>query len=919
MEEDSKVWLGLGEDQIDQSLFLTNAANNIQSYVQSKPWSNKRKQSFLNAYNAIMQTGVTGATNDTGQWQLTTQSQLDPTGLSNRDQEMLGDAAYFILQQMQGVTPRSSESEDSNKQKTKFVGATAFDNWVSNNVFGGRQYSRAQDWNVLDERDTTTGKRGVANRLSRMKDYLTQFRNTLNDNDWDYTDNPTGKNAAEVQARLDRAIAALTGKTEVDQDIIDSLNALGINYRDWFDNGLGEDSGKKDKNGNPLTWQEWQEQQAADAKLKAEADAAKLKAQNEAIKANPWSTYALTTFNRNMKGWSDRDFADKIGTDSASLTAALNDLSGRMGNLTPDEQSMLYGAFRSSRIPKQQVSKEIYNILKRSKRYAGQPISRFSQIPGVDGIVMDNITGQLIYPKNGVNIGESGDWLKGLSDTEKDNKYLEESGKKWTASEKAQAVGIAADILSVVDPEYLTASGLALVGSAARTTARSLDPRTKGFSLGRLKDEVLDYGLSFVGGLPIAGDASLLARAVINMRKVAPWIGAVVAGYNSPKAYSAWQKLSKNWDPKELNVDDWQALGSVFMGVAGIKGSIKGNRITKASGKRVTENSVEVRVKQSDGTFKNQKVKLSEQSAKELKNKFKQAKSDEEANKILREHINGDSELKTQIGETKLEDIHALSSNKLRSNIPSEKFRSSRGVESTERFVSNSGQELPLPTGWRDKIAQHNIRMNQKYGIGQGERQSFNLFGNPYKKYYGETPTNSTQQASSAETNTSETPTNTAKESVSRLTPEEVNRLHQNIKGSKKFLNKGWQKKNFNGVVAETPLGVGSKFTFDTGSGKIQFEIAPNKELLINGEKSGIFQGGKSGNREIGKRISKVIEDFNKKIMSDQNISVAKKREHIKSMGQKLIDLKKAGFFNKQGGKLKSTNQIISEFLKNQK
>jgi len=39
----------------------------------------------LNAYNAIMQTGVTGATNESGQWELTTTNPLDSSSLSNQD------------------------------------------------------------------------------------------------------------------------------------------------------------------------------------------------------------------------------------------------------------------------------------------------------------------------------------------------------------------------------------------------------------------------------------------------------------------------------------------------------------------------------------------------------------------------------------------------------------------------------------------------------------------------------------------------------------------------------------------------------------------------------------------------------------------------------------------------------------------
>ena len=84
MEDNNKTWLNVGNNQIDQSLFLTNAANNVNSYVNNKPWSEQRKQSFFNAYQALMSTGITGADNSSGQWELTTQSPLDESHLPPR-------------------------------------------------------------------------------------------------------------------------------------------------------------------------------------------------------------------------------------------------------------------------------------------------------------------------------------------------------------------------------------------------------------------------------------------------------------------------------------------------------------------------------------------------------------------------------------------------------------------------------------------------------------------------------------------------------------------------------------------------------------------------------------------------------------------------------------------------------------------
>jgi len=45
-------------------------ANDVQNYVNSQPWSSKRKQKFMTAYSDIMNRGIQGASNETGQWRI---------------------------------------------------------------------------------------------------------------------------------------------------------------------------------------------------------------------------------------------------------------------------------------------------------------------------------------------------------------------------------------------------------------------------------------------------------------------------------------------------------------------------------------------------------------------------------------------------------------------------------------------------------------------------------------------------------------------------------------------------------------------------------------------------------------------------------------------------------------------------------
>lgn len=936
MEEDNKVWLGLGEDQIDQSLFLTNAANNIQSYVQNKPWSNKRKQSFLNAYNAIMQTGVTGATNDTGQWELTTQTQLDPSGLSNRDQEMLGDAAYFILSQMQGVTPRETSTEESAKEKTKFVGATAFDNWVSNNIFGGREYSRVQDWNVLDERGSD-GRRGVANRLSRMKDYLVKFRETLNDNDWDYTDNPTGKNAAEVQARIDTAINALNGKTEVDQDIIDSLNALGINYRDWFDNGLGEDSGKTDANGNPLTWQQWQEQQTEDAKLKAEADAAKLKAQNEAIKASPWSKTLIHKYSNPT--WNANEFANQLG--DRNLIDVLNEYASKMNQLNSGQRKFVHSAYRSG-IPKVQISDEEYNILKRIQSFKNAPKSRFSKIAGVDGLIYDNSTKTLLSPAQ-IDENSSKDpneWIhsqssKVLEDqtknisAEKRKKYLASHKGGLTSAEWEELASIGFDIASIVDPEMVSSAGLALTGSGLRHHAMRQQPG--GPSTSDKWWQAADYGLSILGSIPVLGDAALGARAINNLKKAIVPLGIVMAGANVPQAAkAAYNKVVKG---KDLTIQDWRAIGAVLTAAVGYG---RGRQMSKrAEALRRTGGGTSKTIK--EGSVKTDKGEikgLSEKTTKELQQSFKKAGNNNEAKtKALRDHPEVQAKAKEQ--GIKLEEASINTESSLRNRGP-KVLRETPEITTTSRSEGVSGErratlramsEFNRNHGWlaRKGLAEQDwiFRHTGGYESAPQEKGWFKSLWNDIRRSewdeFGKKSTQgSTPQVSEASKTVEKANTRVTKRETP-LSEKEAKELKENVKSwrqeYKNILN---TRKNEGRNYEWSKHDVGTdklKSSVKIGNKNINIEVGSDGILVINGEKTNINGFGPhtkdSGKRAVRQRIKETV------LQAIKQERVKKNTAEFEKTIQELRKLKAAGFL-KQGGNI-NLDTTISNFLKNQK
>ena len=934
MEEDNKVWLGLGEDQIDQSLFLTNAANNIQSYVQSKPWSAKRKQSFLNAYNAIMQTGVTGATNNTGQWELTTQTQLDPSGLSNRDQEMLGDAAYFILSQMQEVTPRGTTetTEEPSKEKTKFVSATAFDNWISNNKFGGREYSRPDDWNILDERDATTGKRGTANRMERMKQWLTEFRDSLNDNDWDYTDNPTDKNTAEVQAKINAAINALDGKTEVDQDVIDTLNALGLNHRVWFDNGLGEDSGKTDANGNPLTWQQWQEQQAEDAKLKAEADAAKLKAQNEAIKASPWSKTLVHKYSNPT--WNDNEFANQLG--NRNLIDVLNEYASKMNQLNSGQRKFVHSAYRSG-IPKVTISDEEYNILKNTPAFRNAPKSRFSKIAGVDGLIYDNSTQSLLSPLSMGGESSSVDpneWIHGQSSEvlkEKTKNTPRGQGIQLTAKDKADLSAIAMDFAALIDWEPYSAGTLGVAAGVTRSVA-NWDKDRFWKSLGTSAFDVGTGALSF---LPVAGDTINGYKIIKGFKAVAPLMAGVFAVGSFPEAKKAWDKIDFEHpmdSAKKLTPEDYRALFNVVQGLmtgrAHIRGNLAQRRVLQHTGHNVSNSrlqrlgitktevktEVEVPTLRTKVNGKEVDFELDKSTQKELENLFNKHKGNREA--AIKEYGNNHPEFKEKLKKAgldvdnmKAEDWEVIKSNSLVNK--GREYLGKYGRKTSDSFGTTSKTSQSKTNDFEEWLAGRSNWNKFKYGSNRTMRQiaearGINTVKSPESEVEKASRTAEKAQASvtKRETPLSEKEAQELKENVKSWRQE-----YKNILNTRKSegRNYEWSKHDVGTDKLKSSVKIGNK--------NINIEVGSDGVLVINGEKTNINGFGPhtkdSGKRAVRQRIKETV------LQAMKQERVKKNTAEFEKTIQELRKLKAAGFL-KQGGNI-NLDTTISNFLKNQK
>lgn len=269
------VYLNYGSNQIDQQAFLDAAANNVQQYVNNQTWSAKRKQKFLNAYSDIMSKGIIGANNSTGQWAVDLNSNIDLDSMDKKDQEMYHEAAYYILQQMKGITPREQQEEEKKSDLPVFNNdyfTEQFQGYIGNQLFGGRNWDRNTDWNVLDEADKY-GIRGTNNRAEKLASMLEGYRDSLKEEDLNFEGSPfTDLN--DFKTKVNNAIDQLRNGTW-DQNDVDALNQIGINPETYMSTGANDMNPE-----GTMTRQQWKEaleKQEAD-KLAAEQKDAQAKA-----------------------------------------------------------------------------------------------------------------------------------------------------------------------------------------------------------------------------------------------------------------------------------------------------------------------------------------------------------------------------------------------------------------------------------------------------------------------------------------------------------------------------------------------------------------------------------------------------------------------------------------------------------------
>ena len=582
---DNITYIPYGQDEISQQDLQTALANDLPNFMNKYKWLQKPKnqEKFLKAYDDIMK-GFTGATNEGGRWSINTSNVINTESMSPKDREIYEHAAYYIQQQMAKMTPKAKTEEAKKEDLTPFNFQESFGKQLLN-LYGGDPKifgDSEQGWNSLDARGAN-GLRGTEKRKEEMAKQLDLYRQELaNGKDYNF-EGTSFKNKQDALTKLQKAIDALRNTPNDESDDLPAFSALGLNYRNFFSNGGNEELILED--GTKTTYSQYN--QAQKKKLEQEAAAKAELAKQQQV--NQWK--AFRTF----------DFSYLNGrplTSEESNTNYLNQLFAK-GKWNGDESSQIVQAFKIAEqngllVP---LSQEEQNKL--GSTWA----NRKKHLRKIDGIetplYYDTVSKQFkLFHNNDVKKSSFQDVLDknnpkvkkeqdALAKKMAQDKYL--SNTEWTPDKTRELIGIAADVASVINPEPISAAGLALTGTGLRTWNRIFDE--DGFTLSDAGHTLLDTGLSALGAIPIVGDAALSARILGKLQKASGWLGAIFAAGSVPQAAkAAWNKVVNGQD---MTVDDWRAVGNVIMGFTQARRMALNNSAGKVIQREeaVTENS----------------------------------------------------------------------------------------------------------------------------------------------------------------------------------------------------------------------------------------------------------------------------------------------------------------------------------------
>ena len=917
MEEKEIKYIPYGTDEIDYNQFITNAANEVQNYVNSQSWSNKRKESFLNAYQNLISQGITGASNDTGIWRINHSGDIPLETLSKRDREMYGEAAYFLRQQMSRITPRKKEEEKKKEDLDKFDFLDSFHKQLLEPYSGNPNLfaDQEQGWDSQDKRQSN-GLRLTTERRKSMQNALRNYLKNLDEKEYNFEESPF-KDKEDVKNKIQKAIDALD--TESEEDDLPAFNALGLKYRTYFSNG-GNDVYGTTSDGKQVTYQQYYENQQKEAqeKAKTEAEAKKQAAYNNTLFFN-------RVTNSKMLGQNPQSLKQKYGTSQQLRQALYQYSQGDIRSLTPDQLSEIQGAYRY--LAKNPIDNKLLKQLQSSSsgRYAGAASNRFRKINGIDNLIWDNLAGQVIQINNRQQQqaiqSQPDDLFKGVqSQQDKEKEYLNSKIPGITNAEWKELSAIGLDIASIINPEAVTGSLMSL--GAADLRRRAKNDSNPNWDLGDYFWQGVDYLTGALGGLQVAGDLVLGAKTMATASKAIPIlrkmarVGAWADMYHLYPALEA--TTNKLLNGEELNVEDWRNIGQGIRGLVSHGRLNRGNRaerrVLEKSGQNVTPenisslrgkvqnysqklgftrtkptNTSEVSIIKATVNGKESEIEISPNAKARIQEKVQKAGNSAEArNKAVKEVLESEGKVKAS-DKIEVETPSSILDGKFRPNW----IGTSRNLFGTKQVNSQQGNDV-----FNDYISGNRSYWDRyKYGSNaelKGIYNRLNISNNQVSKPSEEgTP------------KTTETKSNWSQEKIDKY-QKNLEQMENSFLNRSKYNPSSKSQKKIDLSKNVSP----EKYSLADGK---QLELSINDGILnIKGPDGINISQRISDQLQIKKVVSDIIKNYNNSIGRSSATIKRFSKEYIES----LKELRRKGYLFKQGGTIENLDTEIKEILK---
>ena len=862
MAENEITYIPYGQDEISQQDLMTSLANGVESYLGSKRWAKKDKyrQAWLNAYQDIINNGLTGASNESGIWTVNQKNPIDLNSKSNTEREMYQDAAYYIQQKMAQMTPRKKEEEKKKEDLEKYGN---FGTNLMNQILKGYGNNSElfkdseQGWDAQDARGAN-GLRGTEKRRAAMIKALSDYRDSLNDKDFNF-EGTSFKDKADLQTKIQAAIDALG--TDEETDDLPAFNALGLPYRAFFNNG-GNDIYGTTEDGKQVTYKQYYENQQKAAQEKTAAEA----------KARYNNTLFINRVtNSKMLGQNAQALKAKYG-DNNSLFAALQGYSQKdIRTLSPEEQSEVQGIYRY--LAKDPIDNNLLKQLQGSSSglYKNSAPNRFRKIKGIDNLIWDSVAGQVIQintrQQQQALQNQPTDLFEGVQTSEeKQNTPISKEG--WTSADSADVVSMIGDLVSL--------GGLwaNIGGTATSLTADIYSDYTRGKNTWDiLKGVGANLGWGLAGMLPGAKSTKLIARA----GRLVPKAIMLYQSYNTatdPEVIKSAMKFTSTEGLKTVSSKDLENLKYLFHAVTGGANIAKSHY--RAKNYRETLNKQEVNTK-------NGKASLSNEQIKEI-NKAGRKSGQKAAEDKFKEYTKGQEAAEGQFkfSEKGLSRFNPARYNSLFSKVTSnDKTLKGKQVTDNEALAKILQEDAERPWyHWNKGYTKSDLAFTDKTNIKTQNQKNSNK---------QELPKQNTEQPKALESKS------TKREQ--QFDKAAINRYKEHLKGN--FSNKKIQEGSLK--VGDSDMNV--KSTTNKKNGKITYDIHFGNKHFYN-----LTQD------KAKKRIFDLVKQNRKQV--DESGKVSKKS--TKEIGKILQDLKRKGWL-KQGGTLNSPyiDNVIEDFLKN--